>query len=130
MTSTGSGLREALPRCLLRLARGARKTIWWLFQVLVITWATLAIYFSNLHWWPLRVTLALVFLVFGVWALLWNRKLPIRLAFVGAFIGVVIWEMSIRPSLDTVWRPEVAVMPRAVIEGEHVRLSGFRNFDY
>jgi hypothetical protein len=29
-----------------------------------------------------------------------------------------------------VWRPEVAVMPRAFIDGDHVRITGVRNFDY
>jgi hypothetical protein len=28
------------------------------------------------------------------------------------------------------WRPEVAVMPRAVIDGDRVYLTGVRNFDY
>ena len=33
-------------------------------------------------------------------------------------------------SHDRNWRPEVAVMPRAVIDGDGVRLTGVRNFDY
>ena len=28
------------------------------------------------------------------------------------------------------WRPEVAVMPRAIIDGDRVRITGFRNFEY
>jgi hypothetical protein len=32
------------------------------------------------------------------------------------FLGVVAWWISIRPSHDRNWRPEVAVMPRAVID--------------
>jgi hypothetical protein len=130
MTFTGSGLRKALTQCLLRFARNACKGIGWLFQVLVIAWATLAIYYSNLPWRPLRVAFASLFLAFGIWALLWNRKPRIRLAFVGAFIGVVGWWSSIRPSPNRMWRPEVAVMPRAVIDGDHVRITGFRDFDY
>jgi hypothetical protein len=43
---------------------------------------------------------------------------------------VVAWWISIRPSPGRNWRPEVAVMPRAVIDGDRVRLSGVRNFDY
>src|SRR5262249_33238291 len=46
------------------------------------------------------------------------------------FIGVVVWWMSIQPSLDRTWRPEVAVMPRAFIDGDRVRLTGVRDFDY
>jgi hypothetical protein len=51
-------------------------------------------------------------------------------AFVGLFLGVVAWWISIVPSHDREWRPEVAVMPRADIDGDRVRLSGVRNFDF
>jgi hypothetical protein len=42
---------------------------------------------------------------------------------------VVGW-ISIRPSHDRPWRPEVAVMPRAVIDGDRVRITGVRDFEY
>src|SRR6202043_2936422 len=45
-------------------------------------------------------------------------------------LGVVAWWTTIRPSHDRPWRPEVAVMPRAFIDGDRVRLTGVRNFDY
>ena len=35
-----------------------------------------------------------------------------------------------RPRTIVHWRPEVAVMPRAIIDGDRVRLTGVRNFDY
>ena len=50
--------------------------------------------------------------------------------FLVMFLGVVGWWISIAPSHDRVWRPEVAVMPRAFIDGDHVRITGVRNFDY
>jgi hypothetical protein len=53
-----------------------------------------------------------------------------RVAFAGLFLLVLLWFISIRPSFDRPWRPEVAVMPRAIINGDRVRLTGFRNFDY
>src|SRR5260370_5507807 len=31
---------------------------------------------------------------------------------------------------DGPWRPEVAVMPRVIIDGDRVRITGVRNFDY
>ena len=46
------------------------------------------------------------------------------------FAGVVAWWISIAPSHDRPWRPEVAVMPRAIIDGDRVRIMGVRNFDY
>ena len=36
----------------------------------------------------------------------------------------------IPPSHDRPWRAEVAVLPRAVVEGDRVRLTGVRDFDY
>ena len=46
------------------------------------------------------------------------------------FLGVVVWWITISPSHDRNWRAEVAVMPRAVIDGDRVRITGVRNFDY
>jgi hypothetical protein len=97
---------------------------------LFIAWATLAIYYSNLPWLGLRVALALVFLGFGIWSL-WR---PYRLRRIGmfavAYLGLLVWWSTIRPSHDRNWRPDVAVMPRATIDGDHVKITGFRNFEY
>ena len=84
--------------------------IWFLCRVLLIAWATLAIYYSNLPWAWLRLGLAV--------------------AFIALYLGVVAWWIAIPPSHDREWRPEVAVMPRAVIDGDRVRITGVRNFDY
>jgi len=46
------------------------------------------------------------------------------------YLGVVAWWISISPSHDRQWRPEVAVMPRAYIDGDRMRLTGVRNFEY
>ena len=39
-----------------------------LVQILVVTWTTLAIYFSNLPWPALRLGLAVAFAAFAIWA--------------------------------------------------------------
>ena len=52
------------------------------------------------------------------------------LAFAGVFLSVLVWWLCIRPSHDRHWRPEVAVMPRAIIDGDRVRIMGCRNFEY
>ena len=46
------------------------------------------------------------------------------------FLAVVAWWLSISPSHDRPWRPEVAVMPRATIDGDRVHITGVRNFEY
>jgi hypothetical protein len=101
-----------------------------LVRILVLSWASLAIYYSNLPSSWLRSILALLFLGFGIWVLWRMRKGPLLLAFAGLLLGVVVWHISIQPSHDCPWRPEVAVMPRAIIDGDGVRITGVRNFQY
>jgi hypothetical protein len=96
----------------------------------LIAWATLAIYFSNVPWGGLRVGLAVAFAAFAIWGFWLSRRRHMSAAVFVLFLGVVAWWISIRPSNDRNWRPEVAVMPRAVIDGDRVRLTGVRNFDY
>ena len=118
--------RGFLSRCLGRLTRG----LWFLFQVLLVAWATLAIYYSNLPWAGLRIVLAGAFAAFSCWALWLSRQRRMSALFIVLFLCVVAWWISISPSHDREWRPEVAVMPRAFIDGDRVRITGFRNFDY
>jgi hypothetical protein len=106
------------------------KGIGFVIQVLLITWAALAIYYSNLPWPSLRLALAGAFTAFAIWALWLSRRRRMPLAFAVVFLGVVGWWISIAPSHDRPWRPEVAVMPRAIIDGDRVRFTGVRNFDY
>ncbi len=97
---------------------------------MLIAWATLAIYYSNLPWAVPRLVLAAAFAAFAVWAFWLSRQRRMSVAVIVLFFGVVAWWISIRPSHDRDWRPEVAVMPLAIIDGDHVHLTGVRNFDY
>jgi hypothetical protein len=106
------------------------KALRFVFRALLVTWATLAIYYSNLPWAEMRLALAIVFAAFAIWALWLARRPRMRLAFYAAFLGVVGWWVSISPSHDRNWRPEVAVMPRALIDGDRVRITGVRDFEY
>jgi hypothetical protein len=101
-----------------------------LVQIVAITWITLSIYFSNLPWPAARVGLAAAFAIFAMWAF-WLSRRPWMPAVASAVaLGVVAWWITIAPKADRNWRPEVAVMPRAFIDGDHVRITGVRNFDY
>src|SRR5262245_52233670 len=101
-----------------------------LAKVLLITWATLAIYYSNLPWAWMRIGLAAAFAVFAIWALWFSRRRIMSAVAAVLFLCVVGWWLSISPSNHRNWRPEVAVMPRATINGDIVHLTGVRNFDY
>jgi len=104
--------------------------IGFLCRVLLLAWATMAIYYSNLPWSWARLLLAVAFLAFGIWALWLTRTPRMSLGFAGLFLCVLVWWICIRPSHDRQWRPEVSVMPRATIDGDRVRITGFRNFEY
>jgi hypothetical protein len=96
----------------------------------LIVWATLAIYYSNLPWAGLRLALAIAFAAFAIWAVWLSPQRRMSVALILLYLGVVAWWISISPSHDRQWRPEVAVMPRAYIDGDRVRLTGVRNFEY
>ncbi len=94
----------------------------------MLAWGTLAVHFSNLPWPWLRTALAVVFLGFGVWTLWLTRWPRGRRAFAAVFLGVLVWHLSLQPSHDRPWRPEVAVMPRATIDGDRVTITDVRDF--
>jgi hypothetical protein len=104
--------------------------IWFLCRVVLIAWGTLAIYYSNLPWPGLRLASAAAFAGFAVWACWLSRRRSMPVLFIVVFLGIVAWWISIAPSHHRAWRPEVAVMPRAFIDGDRVRIAGVRNFAY
>ena len=101
-----------------RLLRGIK----FLLLALVVTWASLALYFSPLPWAALRIGLAIAFATFGVWALWISRRPRMRWVFAGLYLVVLVGWSFIRPSHDREWRQDVAVMPRATIDGDRVRI--------
>src|SRR5262245_23684790 len=115
---------------LLRAVRWLLTGLGFLGRLLLVTWATLAIYFSNLPWAWSRLALAVVFAAFSVWALWLTRRPRMGRVFVGLFVAVVVWYAAIPPSNDRPWRTEVAVLPRAVVDGDRVRITGVRDFDF
>ena len=104
--------------------------LWFLLRFLLIAWASLAIYYSNLPSAELRLALAIAFAAFAIWVLWVSRQRRMLAVVAVLFLAVVAWWIAIPPSHDRPWRPEVAVMPRAIIDGDRVRFTGVRNFDY
>src|SRR5580765_2903490 len=78
-----------------------------LFRVVLIGWATLAIYYSNLPLGGLRLALAGAFAAFAVWACWISTRRGMPAVFLAVFLGVVVWWILIPPSHDRPWRPEV-----------------------
>lgn len=131
-------LKESRPVKLLAKLRRWLLTLWrWLLtglryiaQVLLILWATFAIYYPSLRWPWMQVVLALAFLAFGIWVFWWARRRRMYLLFAIFFLSVMAWFIALLPSHDRNWQPDVAVMPRAFIDGDRVRITGVRNFEY
>ena len=98
--------------------------------LLASIWGMLALFYATLPWDWVRWVLMLAFGAAIVWSLLQDCK-PRRLrVFAGIFLSGLIGFICLSPSHDREWRQEVAVLPRAMIDGDRVRLTGVRNFDY
>ncbi len=109
----------------------------WLYRVLVnlvrvvfLAWTTLAIYYSNLPWAWARISLAAAFLAFAAWVFWVARRRNAYWALAGVFAAFFVWWSLIPASHDRPWRPEVAVMPRAFVDGDRVRFTDVRNFEF
>jgi hypothetical protein len=127
MTAEATGARTSVVRRMTRwLLRGGRL----LLLSLVIAWGSLALWYSPLPWPELRLALAVAFAAFGAWALLFTHRTRARWAFAIAYLALLAGWSLIKPSHDREWRQDVAVMPEAVIDGDRIRFSGVRNFDY
>jgi len=120
-----------------RRAGWLRKIPGWLLHglgflvlALALAWASLAIYFSPLPWAGLRIGLAVAFAAFGIWALWLTRRPRMRWVLAGLYLAVLVGWSFIKPSHDREWRQDVAVMPRATVDGDRVRITGVRDFDY
>ena len=130
MTHTESYLQKSLASWFFKLLRGLLKGLVFLCQVVLIGWPTLAIYYSRLPWFWLRLLLALAFMVFSVWVFWFARKPRMYMAYAVLALFVLAWFLSLRPTHDRNWRADVAVMPRVTIDGDRVRITDVRNFDY
>lgn len=126
--SPAAGARTAkrglLWRCMRRLLRG----VWYLVELLLVLWAVLALWYQDPG--GLGLALAAAFAAASIWLLWLSRTRRATILFIALYLGVIGWWFTILPSHDRPWRPEVAVMPRATIDGDRVRITGVRNFDY
>jgi Domain of unknown function (DUF4105) len=93
-------------------------------------WAVGALYFM----FPLiqfRGLAAAVYAIAVVGVLLVMRPLwKGTLAAIVLFVLVLAWTLTIRPSNDGRWEPDVAQTAWADIDGDRVTIHNFRNFDY
>ncbi|WP_367607646.1 DUF4105 domain-containing protein [Legionella sp. W05-934-2] len=116
------------------------KPFYWLYQIglfLVklgfILWAAGALYYIKLDL-PLSYVngvLSISFTLFGIWVFWLEKTKRWVRGYYLLYIGLLIsWWSLMTPSHDRPWLKEVAVMPKAYINGDTVRITGVRNFDY
>ena len=103
---------------------------WGLPLLLLTVWAAAALYFDVRVAW-LRAPLAAVYLIamLAVWIRVQGRWRKMGLTVAG-FALVLAWWLTLQPSNNRDWQPDLAVLPYADIAGNKVTLHNIRNCDY
>lgn len=103
----------------------------WVVLLAVAAWGSAAVWFDGPASRPLAGLLAGAYVLATLAVLV--RVRPIRRAYAGAlvlFALLLVWWLSIGPSNDRDWQPEVARLAYAEIDGDRVTVRNIRNFDY
>jgi hypothetical protein len=99
--------------------------------LLVTAWWTLALVFAGPDPAWLSIALAVTYAVGTLVILLWLRPFAWALAACGlAFVALLFWWGTIRPSNEGDWQPDVARLPRVEVRAEQLIVYNVRNFDY
>jgi hypothetical protein len=103
--------------------------LWGVFSLATL-WAVAALYFDTRVPW-LGLPLAAIYGLGMLAALIWirPRRLVARLC-AGGFVLVLAWWLSLKPSNQRDWQPDVAVLPYAAVAGNQVTIHNIRNCDY
>jgi hypothetical protein len=78
----------------------------------------------------MRLALAMAFIVFSIWVFWLARRSRMYFVFAALALLILIYFLSLQPSHDRNWRTDVAVMPRVTIDGDRIRITDVRNFEY
>ncbi|MBW2494550.1 MAG: DUF4105 domain-containing protein, partial [Deltaproteobacteria bacterium] len=108
-----------------------KKALRWLLLTPLLlasfAWACAALYFDG----PLSGWIAAAFALAAVAIAGWVRPFRKSLAaYCICFLAVIFWWLSIEPSNDREWLPDVAQLPAAEIDGDLVAIRNVRNFSY
>ena len=117
-----------------RIAKITAKAALVFIAAIIVLWAIVAvaaIYYSNLPWHFLRAAAAIALLL--VCVVIFFAIRPLRkaiLVFIVIFALISLWWLSIPPSNNRDWQPDVKVMPSVQINGNMVTIHNIRNCDY
>src|SRR5258705_1663262 len=103
-------------------------TFAWVVALVCATWAFGALYFD----FPEASTFTAILFVIALLAIvIFVRRKLLKLAIVfGAFAVVVSWWLTLKPSNDRPWQPDVTQTAWAEINGDEVTIHNVRNCDY
>jgi len=103
-------------------------TFAWVAAFICAAWAFGALYFD----FPTAGALAaILFVVLALAAIVFVRgKLPKLTIVFGGFVLVASWWLTLKPSNDRAWQPDVAQTAWAQINGDSVTFHNVRNCDY
>src|SRR5215470_4550817 len=103
-------------------------TFAWLVAFVCAIWATGALYYD----FPAASSLAaILFVVVLIAVVIFVRGRLAKLAIVfGAFALVLCWWLTLKPSNDRPWQPDVAQTAWAEINGDQITIRNVRNCDY
>ena len=99
--------------------------------VLTSIWTALALRWSPILPESFRPIAGWGYAAFAL-LLLWlaRRRRLIVLAHVVAFALIALRFLTLEPARDRDWRPDVAVLPKPVVDGDRLTIRDFRNFDW
>lgn len=93
-------------------------------------WAVAALHFDvRINWLrtPLTVLYAVGMLLVWIFA---KHRWQAVVVTVGGFLIVLGWWLTLQPSNDRDWQPDLAVLPYAELNGDRVTIHNIRNCDY
>ena len=104
--------------------------ILWLMLCTITAWGALAIYFSCLPN-SLKPVLSILFVLVQLAVLFFLRPKGLSCAIFSVLFAIVLLGyFSMKPSNDRDWQADVALLPYADIDGDHVTVHNIRNCDY
>ena len=119
---------------MIKAVRIASNVVLALLIVGVGIWGALAIHYTSTAPAGLKLISIVLLIAASLGAIVsliarrWLR--PAFGALLIALAGLFAWWSTVEPSNDREWKPEVAVLPHATRDGDHVTIRNIRNFEY
>ena len=102
--------------------------------ILSCAWGALAVYFGDSSTSMVQTVIASIFGLSGLAALIglalsnWCKRLLMGYAIL--FAAILSWWLSIAPSNQRLWQPDVAKLAYTDFDGDLMTVHNIRNFDY